>query len=136
MKDVLQATGLSQVSIDCVKKAASQVGLSALLQLQGFQYIKSYMATLKSLNPDLQYVLDPPEGGKFNRLLVLLPHSVKAFPHCYPVVGIDTAHMDPLDLSGVAKDILENVFSILPEDRTLFKCKLVCISAYTLNKEQ
>ena len=136
LKDVLQATGLPEVSIDCVKKAASHVGLTASRQLQGFQYIKNYMTVLKNMNPDLEYALDPPEGEKFNRLMVLLPHSVNAFPHCYPVVGIDTAHMDPLDLSGVAQDILETVFSAVPVDRALFKCKLVCISAYTVNKEQ
>ncbi len=72
------------------------------------------MEALNESNPNLQFDLDPSDEGDFNKLMVMLPSSVKAFPHGFQIVGVDNAHMDPLDLSRVAKDILESVISVMP----------------------
>ena len=89
IQDVLQASGVAGASVDCVKKAASRVALSAQHNLNGFLHIKAYTEALKESNPNLQFDLYPSDGGDFNKLMVMLPSSVKAFPHSFQIVGVD-----------------------------------------------
>ena len=101
------------------------LALSSKQHIEGFSYLKYYLLRLKDLNAGFEYRLDPPNGGQFNRVMILLPHSINAFPHCFNVVGVDTANMDSVSLKELSTI----------QGRSIFKCKLTFVSSRTLNNE-
>jgi hypothetical protein len=68
---------------------------------------------------------------------VLLPYSVTSFEHCFKVVGIDAAFLDPLSVKGNQKRNLKEIFPELPDAVNIQfqQCFVIAVTGRTNNNE-
>lgn len=132
MRHILATSGFGNipVSSDCLKKANNHIQLSSLEHCLSYNYLIPFLELLESHNPATKYKLVRNEVTfAFERVAFLFPHSITAINSCFNVYGVDTAHLDGLDIKGYQRRVLSKYFRQLIPDQSRLSFKKMYISA-------
>lgn len=99
--------GCGPPTVHAVKTANFLHKVSGSQHIDGYSLLIPYLELLQQENPSMRFSVERDDKGRFFRMSLLLPYAIQAIENCFPIVGIDTAHMALVVLNGVSSLQLE-----------------------------
>jgi hypothetical protein len=87
----LQAAGVHNATRNVIQIAGARFNISPKEYIQSYDDLIPYLRAVEAVNPEFKYIVQKSELHVFNRMVCLMPLSKQALPHCFQVVGLDTA---------------------------------------------
>lgn len=101
--------GVAAPTTDVIKKANAMSKISVVELVESYNYILPFCEIAKEMNNDFCYDIRKDSGNRINKMAVLFAHCKQMFQYCFPLLGLDTAHLPILKLKGITADLLEKI---------------------------
>ena len=125
-------------TVDVVKKANAESKVSVVELIETYNYILPFCEIAKEMNSDFCYDIKKDSRNRINKMAVLFPHCKKMFSSCFPLLGLDSAHLPVVKLKGLTEQLLEKIERkdlIGKEGFILKKASLTFLTGRTVNNE-
>ena len=101
--------GVAAPTTDVIKKANAMSKISVVELVESYNYILPFCEIAKEMNNDFCYDIRKDSGNRINKMAVLFAHCKQMFQYCFPLLGLDTAHLPILKLKGITAELLEKI---------------------------